>query len=1037
MSCGAISNLKEAHGFLPPSYPVVPAGSANDATPEIPAFLDLTGFAVQPPPASVRIVWETDALNVILRWASPGVFLTPETPVSDSAFWRQDHLDLRVIRPSDGIVWQVTLTPDGRWKDSTGLWETQESGIFSKRDGEQTVFRIPSIPMGVDRFETGQILRGLVAITTWSADRPSYVSSSATELGFGQTERYGEWRITNALPVSLKLHDGVPQVLQKGRPVSAGILTWSLKPGTGPERTLLQPLQNAPEENFVFPHPAGFPGFTRVGASWTDEAGISHPLGAFTYRAPLASRHIDPKKGLLFAPGDLKQMRDKLASPPFDRVAARLDSLETFLAALSLPPHGEPIPLTFSRSCMNWFRVGKETLLRDGEQNNKPSARRIWELQSPRARETWKALVAEVKAKEEFLDILIPELNRLLALRDLYDPVAFQNIHLPNEARDLLAKGTENLTDAELIRFNRILLESSVECILPFRTDLAGLPGKCFRRWVAEPDERLVRAATDAVRAAVEATILPAEFHLQEGMASSALALAYDAFRPMLSQQDRGLWKKLIDRYLTLYLQTAEQKAWTIITIANANPVGNSGAGLLALAIAAEDPELSVRVLNHVRVLLWRWLDSCQGADGGNTEGLQYWHYALEHFVPFAVALERTTGTDDGLLSHPSIRNGLNMIRLSLSNDGASHGLNDTMPLPLGGTLAWFLGARFGDPLGLWYGDHCLRWYEKAEREGGTKLPYGPDLFGMLLFRPPVEENFDPPALPNVFVLHSVEMGMLRSSPQMDARWTVCLKGARPPFTHHNQADAGSFSVDLRGERLLLDPGYYKDKASDHNLVLVEGTGPKPAEHWSAPILGACEVAGVKFATLDATQAYAGKARKLHRHFALTEENALIVVEDIILHDSDSLATGESLPAASAEADQPFPLKWMFQGGGPTETLPGGQGVLIRGQRTGLRIECFSGVGPVVELHPERNLKDIPWGYYFAKARWFPFSVGLGEEPTSPVVWVLTESERTIASGTQVERCNSRIQVTLPTGRTIGFSREPCGWKFQPPSQPK
>jgi hypothetical protein len=74
-----------------------------------------------------------------------------------------------------------------------------------------------------------------------------------------------------------------------------------------------------------------------------------------------------------------------------------------------------------------------------------------------------------------------------------------------------------------------------------------------------------------------------------------------------------------------------------------------------------------------------------------------------------------------------------------------------------------------------------------------------------------------PEALPEAYALHSIEYGILRSGPQWDCALTAGLKGSRPPYTHHNQSDTGSFSMEVRGRRLLIDPGYYKPEPSHHS----------------------------------------------------------------------------------------------------------------------------------------------------------------------------------------------------------------------------
>ena len=55
----------------------------------------------------------------------------------------------------------------------------------------------------------------------------------------------------------------------------------------------------------------------------------------------------------------------------------------------------------------------------------------------------------------------------------------------------------------------------------------------------------------------------------------------------------------------------------------------------------------------------------------------------------------------------------------------------------------------------------------------------------------------------------------------------------QPASAAHEHPDTASYQLHAFGERLLLDPGYLTfetrsevNKASDHNIVLVNGTGP-------------------------------------------------------------------------------------------------------------------------------------------------------------------------------------------------------------------
>ena len=370
-----------------------------------------------------------------------------------------------------------------------------------------------------------------------------------------------------------------------------------------------------------------------------------------------------------------------------------------------------------TRQAMNWFRVARESMLRDGVEQGYPPARRIWELLPCAAQQAWRDVVRTVTPTEEQLAVLIPALDALLARRDFYREEAFGSVELPPDAEEMRQRH-ELLHGEALIRFNRSVFQNALECVESFKFALVVQAGALLMPWLRNGDPRTITLATAAVRAAEAQVIFNAQFHLHEGMASAALAKAYDAFAPYLSADHRAAWERLLVRLLELYLATARRRHWCTCTLANANPVGNAGAGLLAMALWREQPALAHEALDYARKYVWSWLDYCQGADGGNTEGAQYWQYALEHFLPFAQALERVFGSDDGLLSHPSVINAMNMIRLGLCNDGALHGVNDTVPMPLGGTVAWFLAGRSGDPFACWYGVHTERIYAGMRAQG-------------------------------------------------------------------------------------------------------------------------------------------------------------------------------------------------------------------------------------------------------------------------------------------------------------------------------
>lgn len=538
--------------------------------------------------------------------------------------------------------------------------------------------------------------------------------------------------------------------------------------------------------------------------------------------------------------------------------------------------------------------------------------------------------------------------------------------------------------------------------------ELASRAAAAFDNWALSGDGRLLRLATRCLAAADNGAVTDLHIDLHTGGLSSRLAMAYDAFQPHLSDAEGDIWRAVLRRFLRLYLRTARARHWNCTAIPNANPVCNGGGGLLALALLEEFPEEAAEALYLARKFIWNWLDYCNGDAGGNTEGAQYWQYGTENFLPFAMALERVVGHDDGLLSHPAIRQHMNMIRVGLCNDGCLHGFNDTIPLPVGGSVAWFCASRYADPFALWYGDHAQRVY-RQRRAAGKPTPYKAAGFWSLLVRPDQPECRQQPPLPTAMALPDIEYGILRSGTNFDCALVAGLKGSRAPYTHHNQPDTGSYFIHLRGERLLIDPGYYKAEPQHHSLPIIDGTAPAEPNGYVGR-LHCAEAGDRRHLACDATAAYRGAARRVLRHLVLIGARAIVLLDDIV-----------------AAEGRPGVVLAQYQCGGATEELVPGRALLIAGQNERLRLHLLTRPDLRLECHPERDLHDTHWGYHFADCRHFPVTGAYQAEESDPLITVFLDASQ--AEGEPVlERDSERLTVALPGGESIAFRQTPSGW---------
>jgi hypothetical protein len=616
-------------------------------------------------------------------------------------------------------------------------------------------------------------------------------------------------------------------------------------------------------------------------------------------------------------------------------------------------------------------------------------------------------VVADVDGTPEDVAILLRSLNASIDRHDFYDEALFG----PDAARLVSARElTPPDADADprsIRRFNRLLLQGLLEFVRPCGADWLTRATGCLSPWLVDADPRWITRATDCVRAALSHTLIPYYTELHPGMQSQQLAIAYDAFYPHLNDADREAWRELLGRLLAMYLRTARERHWNCTTIANANSVCNGGGGMIALALLGEDPRAD-EALWWVRKYLWRFLDYCFGDDGGCTEGAQYFEYGGSNYLRVVRALEMVVGTDDGLIENDVVRQWSANLAVALCNDGKLHGTNDTIPAPVGQEIAWFLGTRFGDEFASAYGDHSLR-IQAAMATAMPRVPYRVDPMLALLTRPDTPLAPELPALATASHLRSIEVAILRSEPRWDCAIDVGLKGSRPPYTHHNQADTGAFFLDLHGERLLIDPGYYKDEPTDHCLPIIDGIAPAVPSDLRGEITRCDSQGPWRVATVDSTAAYRGHASRVRRHLLIGGPHTAVLIDDI-----------------AASSDQPGAISSWFQAGGPTAALRPDT-IRIQGDATALDVQILGPPDVATALHAERDLHDIHWGYHFAVCRWFPVTLDYTAGDV-PLVVVFTDATAERPPATLDETATGH-RLTIPVIGQIHIDRTADGWR--------
>lgn len=1008
--------------FLPPRTFIRRLASDDKAgwrsVPPVPLLTDMQGEQAPAWAARIRLAYDDRHLYLRATADAPDAVVKPGVPPESGEFWTQDHVELRLL-PDPGDVHnqvQFIIAPDGRVSDSLGLF--RQGGIIAAGgqygpEGWSVSVRIPFDSLGLPAPKPGDAIRGIVGHTRWAKGYYEIACVSPVVLGYTHANRMAElvFDDAGADDVRLELVDVGVEPLERGYVESRLTL---VNPGDGPLSGRLdlirdkgdrrpgwscsQPVTLAPGPNTLeVPLELDRPQYNRYGFRFR-QAGLSRELAAVTLRA--APPRVDPANldlahpHLFFTDERLEEIRRKRDNPAF---APLLEGLELTDADLEGP----------DESALSLDYEADKTLI-----SHRVAGRMVAERDRPGPlRRTWEYLPADARAEvekaargeEADASVVAAGLNAILRRADFYRQEDFADAVLPAKAQQMLAGDPAALDADELVWLNRHLLDAPYALHVPIRN--AGLVGQIAERiikWVIHRDGRLIEAATKYVRAASKYLVLRSQTDLHEGGMSSSLAMAYDTAAPHLNDADREVWRELLGRFLQIHLNTARAGHWNCTSIPNANPVCNGGGGLVALAMLTEHPD-APESLFLARKAIRNHVDYCNGSDGGNTEGQQYWQYGTENLLRFAVGLETALGTDDGLITSPSFRRFTNMIRVGLCNDGRMHGVNDTIPMPVGAEIAMFLAGRFQDRLALWYADHAVREYERI-RAAGLPCPYRPGSIYPILYRPDVPECTDQPPLPTAFHLPDIEYSMVRSGANYDCTFTAGLKGSRPPYTHHNQPDTGSFFINLRGERLMIDPGYYKSAPADHCLPLIDGVGPVQPNAYTGRITQCAGFGDVRLLVCDATAAYRGKAKRVIRHLALVGEEAIVLLDDVVPTAGDARVTAQ------------------YQAGGVTQDRRDGRRIMVKGRSAKLRLELLTRPELSLTLHEERDLHDTHWGYHFAECRMFPLTGEYEPDETDPLVTAFVDASKGRPKVCRSRNRNGTLTVTLPSKRRVVFT---------------
>lgn len=378
---------------------------------------------------------------------------------------------------------------------------------------------------------------------------------------------------------------------------------------------------------------------------------------------------------------------------------------------------------------------------------------------------------------------------------------------------------------------------------------------------------------------------------LDVGEMTHAFAIGYDWLYAYLSAQQRTVVRTaLVDKGLKAADASYKAKAWWTSSPYNWNQVCNGGIAMGALAIAEEDREFAAAVLHQAltSVVTARSLEEF-GPDGGWAEGPGYWSYAIEYTTVMLAGLESALGTTFGIQDIPGLSEAGYFPIHTTGPMGRSFNYADAGgESPARDAGQYWLARTYRQPLFAWarrrlgtgFGVKDLLWHSAA-------------VDGPKAAKIPLDRHF-----------RHLDLVTCRSAWEDSTALFAGFK-AGSNQVGHSHLDLGTFLIDALGVRWAGELGsdnynlpgyfttadmrwtYYRLRAEGQNtLVLNPGKGPDQDPRAAAPITLFTTFPDEVSAQADLTPAYASRARRVQRGFALIKDRSRFLVQDEITADS-------------------------------------------------------------------------------------------------------------------------------------------------------
>ncbi|MBO5742752.1 MAG: discoidin domain-containing protein [Clostridia bacterium] len=386
--------------------------------------------------------------------------------------------------------------------------------------------------------------------------------------------------------------------------------------------------------------------------------------------------------------------------------------------------------------------------------------------------------------------------------------------------------------------------------------------------------------------------------YLDYGELPFVLAVGYDWLYDYWTEEQRELlrntiYEKAVEFTYRMYHNEFPEKSGEMYTTwwdgtSNFNGVINGGLIATSIAILDTHPEVSARLIEISKKALEYFVDAYY-PDGAWHEGNAYWSYSMLHFTHGIKSMENAFGTNFGLYNAPGIsKTGLYASQLAGTTNGFMIGDAGAASFVNNHTLSY---------LATYYNDAELMGVRKNEYDVRN---HDGNYHDMIYYNPELMKTGTTLDLDSF--MDGLEVITLREAWYDAGATSVNMVGPINRRTHGHM-DAGSFQLDMAGERFFQESGaenykakggyfssgrykFYKSRPEGHNVYIIN---PKnDIEYFGQDVKtkgeGQLVVSKPRGAigVMDLTPVYATWASKATRGMMLSDDRRSVTIRDEI-----------------------------------------------------------------------------------------------------------------------------------------------------------